>query len=99
MLNRFCCQSSANFDELPGVIHAKHEECASNATVNDSVLDDPNPRRGLGIVDFMKEKNFRITGATGFVAKGIGESPSLRFNSSSNICTVDLKLDIHEWQT
>jgi len=67
MRNRFCCQSAASFDELPSVIHAKHEACASNANV--SVLDDPNPRKGLGIVDFMKEKNFLITGATGFVAK------------------------------
>ncbi|KAH9326758.1 hypothetical protein KI387_006936, partial [Taxus chinensis] len=40
-----------------------------------STLMDPTatPCKGLGIVDFLKDKNFLVTGATGFVAKVLVE--------------------------
>lgn len=79
ILHRFCCQSTANFEEITSMIHAKHEGSASNATENISALDYPDRSRGLGIVDFMKERNFLITGATGFLAKGTGQIPSFRY--------------------
>lgn len=73
LFNRLCCQSATSFDQLRSVFHAKHEGCVSDVTVNVSALRDPNSCKGLGIVDFMKGKNFLITGATGFVAKVLVE--------------------------
>jgi len=53
-------------------------EAASSSVIMESIdttSDSANipPVKGLGIVDFMKDKNFLITGVTGFVAKGKGQ--------------------------
>lgn len=42
-------------------------EAASSSAIMESIATIPV--KGLGIVDFMKDKNFLITGVTGFVAK------------------------------
>ena len=66
VLHRFCCQSAANFDQLPSVIQEVH---TSNSAVNTSPLDGADPRRGLGIVEFIKEKTFLSQGPPAFWQK------------------------------
>jgi len=63
----------SNDRRFSGVLEASSTSPKNIESTASGSIKVISPCKGLGIVDFIKDKNFLITGATGFVAKALIE--------------------------
>lgn len=75
-LHRFCCPEM----DSDTLFSLNKRRVLREAAVAEKIMESTDttpPCTGLGIVDFLRDKNLLITGATGFLAKGMQPLPQV----------------------